>query len=65
MGGAGGGGGEGGEEGCCEQRLLGTRPAGPALPSGGFWWAVDSQVLPEEGIARSWVPSCSHPRLAP
>lgn len=65
MGGAGGGGGEGREEGCCEQRLLGTRPAGPALPSCGFWWAVESQVLPEEGIARSWVPSCSHPRLAP
>lgn len=57
MGGAGGGGGGGGEEGCCGQRLLGPRPTGPALPSCGFWWAVESQVLPEEGIVRSLVGS--------
>ena len=64
IGGACGGAGGGGEEGCCGQRLLGPRPAGPALPSCGFWWAVESQVLPEEGIVHSWVPGCSHPRLA-
>lgn len=63
MGGAGGGGGGGGEEGFCGQRLLGPRPAGPALPSCGFWWAVESQALPEEGIVRPWVPGCSHPRI--